>query len=144
MMNKSCIQHDLLSDDIVIAFWLSFSMLLLISILKYFVNNKSNYKGWVEMILELPIDVCTIFITMLISLTFNNNPQNTFVAIFGVLIAVVLCCYFRKKSQFSRRNFPFSSFRDTNISPPAGVYFKALLRRLKTTRAIFSLSATTS
>lgn len=75
MMNKSCIQHDLLSDDIVIAFWLSFSMLLLISILKYFVNNKSNYKDWVEMILELPIDVCTIFITMLISLTFNNNPQ---------------------------------------------------------------------
>ena len=101
MMNKSCIQHDLLSDDIVLAFWLSFSMLLLISILKYFVNNKSNYKDWVEMILELPIDVCTIFITMLISLTFNNNPQNTFVAIFGVLIAVVLCCYFRKKSQLN-------------------------------------------
>ena len=30
----------------------------------------------------------------------------------------------------------------TKISPPAGVYFNALLRRLNTTRAIFSLSAT--
>lgn len=56
-MNKNSIQYDLLSDDIIIAFWLSFSMLLLISILKYFVNNKSNYKDWGEMILELPIDV---------------------------------------------------------------------------------------
>lgn len=101
MMNQSNIQQDLLSEDIIIAFWLSFTMLLFISILKYFVNNKSNYKDWGEMILELPIDVCTIFITMLISLAYNNNPKNTFIAIFGVLIAVVLCCYFRKKSQLN-------------------------------------------
>ena len=45
-------------------------------------------------------------------------------------------------SRTSIRRLSPAEARLTKMSPPAGVYFMALLKRLNTTRAIFSLSAT--
>mgnify|MGYP007099011645 CR=1 FL=1 len=96
--NREGIQSCLLSEAAITAFCLSLSMLLFISILKYFMNNESKKRDWGELLLELPIDICTIIITMLISLSYNVNPQNTFIAVFVTLIVAALCCYFRKKA----------------------------------------------
>ncbi|MDE7166924.1 MAG: hypothetical protein K2O17_07845 [Bacteroidaceae bacterium] len=86
-------------DSLSYAFWLSVSLLLLISLLKYFMAKNSERRDWGNFILELPIDVCLVVITIIIT----GYMQGTNLAI-GVLLVVlslimsVVCCIFRRKS----------------------------------------------
>lgn len=86
-------------DSLSYAFWLSVSLLLLISLLKYFMAKNSGRKDWGNFILELPIDVCLVVITIIIT----GYMRGTNLAI-GVLLVVlsliesVICCIFRRNS----------------------------------------------
>lgn len=86
-------------DSLSYAFWLSVSLLLLISLLKYFMAKNSERKDWGNFILELPIDVCLVVITIIIT----GYMRETNLAI-GVLLVVlslivsVICCIFRRNS----------------------------------------------
>lgn len=45
------------------SFWVSVILLIIISLLKYFMSKECVRKDWGNIILEFPIDVCLIIIT---------------------------------------------------------------------------------
>ena len=49
------------------AFWLSVFLLLLVSLLKYFLSKECERKDWGFLLLEFPIDVCLVVITIIIT-----------------------------------------------------------------------------
>ena len=86
-------------DSLSYAFWLSVSLLLLISLLKYFMAKNSERKDWGNFILELPIDVCLVVITIII--TGYMRGANLTIGVLLVvlsLIVSVFCCMFRRNS----------------------------------------------
>lgn len=86
-------------DTLAYAFWLSVGLLVLISLLKYFVSKESEKKDWGHFILEFPIDVCLVVITIIIT-GFMKEPNLSFGVILVVfsLIISIICCIFRRIS----------------------------------------------
>ena len=54
-------------ESLIYSFVISLVLLFIISLLKYFIINKSQKKEWMFMLLELPIDVCVILITIIVT-----------------------------------------------------------------------------
>lgn len=86
-------------NTLAYAFWLSVSLLVLVSLLKYFISKKSEKKDWGNFVLELPIDICLVLITIVI--TGYMKGENISLGIIFVVITLVIsvvCCIFRRCS----------------------------------------------
>ena len=84
-------------DSLVHAFWLSICLLLLISLLKYFLSKESERSDWGNLVLEYPIDVCMVIITILI--TGFMKDENMAIGILLIVISLiisVICCICRR------------------------------------------------
>ena len=81
------------------SFKLSVSILVLISLLKYFISKDCEKKDWGNFILEFPIDVCLVVITIIIT-GFMKEPNLSFgiILVVASLIVSILCCIFRRAS----------------------------------------------
>lgn len=55
------------AESLRYAFWLSVALLILVSLFKYFISKESKKRDWGEFILEFPIDVCLVVITIIIT-----------------------------------------------------------------------------
>lgn len=83
-------------ETLAYAFWLSVCLLVLISLLKYFLSKECERKDWGHYILEFPIDVCSVVITIIIT---GFMKENSSVGIFLVVISLVvsiICCICRR------------------------------------------------
>lgn len=86
-------------DTLSYAFWLSVFLLIVISLLKYFMAKDCEKKDWGNFILEFPIDVCLVLITIIIT----GYMQGTYFAL-GMLLVIVsliisiVCCILRRES----------------------------------------------
>lgn len=81
------------------AFWLSVCLLVVISLLKYFMATSSHKKDWGNFILEFPIDVCLVVITIII--TSYMQGENFSIGMLLVVISLIvsmLCCILRRQS----------------------------------------------
>ena len=81
------------------SFWVSVILLIIISLLKYFMSKECVRKDWGNIILEFPIDVCLIIITVVIT---GYMKGDTFAyGVVLVLISIIIslfCCLFRRFS----------------------------------------------
>lgn len=87
------------SESLSYAFWLSVFLLLLVSLLKYFVSKESEKSDWGNLVLEFPIDVCLVVITIVI--TGFMKGENMPLGIILVIVTLVVskfCCIFRRCS----------------------------------------------
>lgn len=93
-------------ETLTFAFWLSIGLLFLISLLKYWLLRENAWKEWAFMMLELPVDVCVVIITIIIT-GFMRSPDGTIdgnKAAIGIILVVislvisVFCCIFRRMS----------------------------------------------
>lgn len=84
------------------AFWLSVFLLLLVSLLKYFLSKECERKDWGFLLLEFPIDVCLVVITIIIT-GFMRGENLGFGALLVImsLIISVFCCILRGSTVFS-------------------------------------------
>ena len=98
-MMKIFIESLKKSDTLAYAFWLSVGLLVLISLLKYFISKDCEKKDWGNFILEFPIDVCLVVITIIIT-GFMKEPNLSFgiILVVASLIVSILCCIFRRAS----------------------------------------------
>ena len=109
-------------ETLTFSFYISLLLLLLISFLKYFIQRKSELKEWWLMMLELPIDVCVILITIIVTgymrgvngVVDEKNAAIGVFLIFASLIISVICCYLRRVamncSYSQKRMYIFYSF----------------------------------
>lgn len=81
------------------AFWLSVFLLLLVSLLKYFLSKECERKDWGFLLLEFPIDVCLVVITIIIT-GFMRGENLGFGALLVImsLIISVFCCILRRNA----------------------------------------------
>jgi fumarate reductase subunit D len=81
------------------AFWLSVFLLLLVSLLKYFLSKECERKDWGFLLLEFPIDVCLVVITIIIT-GFMRGENLEFGALLVImsLIISVFCCILRRSA----------------------------------------------
>lgn len=87
------------SETLEYSFCISVILSIIISLLKYFFSNTVVGRDWGYMILELPIDVCLIVITVVIT-GYMKGETFAFGVVF-VLISIfvsLLCCLFRRLS----------------------------------------------
>ncbi len=86
-------------DSLFYAFWLSVALLALMSLLKYLVSKKSEQKDWGMLMLELPIDLCLVVITVIIT-GFMKEPNFALgiVLVVITLVISIICCHFRQCS----------------------------------------------
>lgn len=86
-------------DTLAYAFWLSVSLLVLVSLLKYFISKESERKDWGYFILEFPIDVCLVVITIIITgyMKNENMPLGIIFVILSLIISI-FCCIMRRFS----------------------------------------------
>ena len=86
-------------NTIGFAFWFSIVLLIVISLIKYFIINKENLmKDFGELIMELPIDMCNIVITILASLYLNQHTGKGITLIVLTVGVVTVCAVFRRLS----------------------------------------------
>lgn len=85
-------------DTISFAFGFSFALLVLVSLIKYIVNSEWNIKDFGEYLMELPIDTCSIVITVIASLYLRMHVGKSCFLIIITLIIVAICSAFRKAS----------------------------------------------
>lgn len=86
-------------NTIGFAFWFSIVLLIVISLIKYFIINKENLmKDFGEFIMELPIDMCNIVITILASLYLNQHTGKGITLIVLTVGVVTVCAVFRRLS----------------------------------------------
>lgn len=87
------------SDTLAYAFWLSVGLLVLISLLKYFISKDCEKKDWGNFILEFPIDVCLVVITIIITGYMKDaNLSYGVILVIMSLIISIFCCMFRRLS----------------------------------------------
>ena len=87
------------SESLSYAFWLSVFLLILISLLKYFISKESEKKDWGFFILEFPIDVCLVVITVVITgFMKGENVSLGVIIVIATLVVSILCCLFRRGS----------------------------------------------
>ena len=87
------------AESLRYAFWLSVVLLILVSLFKYFISKESKKRDWGEFILEFPIDVCLVVITIII--TGFMKGENFDVGIMLVIISLIIsfvCCMLRRES----------------------------------------------
>ena len=86
-------------ESLIYAFWLSVFLLLIISLLKYFIANESEKRDWGNFVLELPIDVCLVVITIIITgyMQGTNLAIGMLLVLFSLLVSIA-CCIFRRIS----------------------------------------------
>lgn len=92
---------DTLDDinTIGFAFWFSITLLIVISIIKHFmINTESLKKDFGEFVMELPIDICNIVITILASLYLSQHTGKGITLIFLTVGIVTICAVFRRLS----------------------------------------------
>lgn len=100
-MGKESVFWEVLKnpDTLSFAFWLSVGLLLLVSLLKYFVSKECDMKDWGNLLLEFPIDVCLVVITIILSgFMKGNNLGIGIVLVVISLIVSVVCCMLRRFS----------------------------------------------
>ena len=86
-------------NTIGFAFWFSIVLFIFISLIKYFIINKENLmKDFGELIMELPIDMCNIVITILASLYLNQHTGKGITLIVLTVGVVTVCAVFRRLS----------------------------------------------
>ena len=80
------------SDTLAYAFWLSVGLLVLISLLKYFISKDCEKKDWGNFILEFPIDVCLVVITIIITgyMKDANLSYGVILVIMSLIISIFL------------------------------------------------------
>lgn len=84
-------------DEIQEVFGVSFALLLLISLLKYFFNNSNSRKLWAEWFCELSIDTLTIFITILLAYYYAiSSMRQLFILFMSSLIVIVFQTILRR------------------------------------------------
>ena len=86
-------------DSYAYAFWFSLLLLTVISMLKFLISKEAQLSDWGNLVLEIPIDVCAIIITII----FTGYMKNGNIAIGSLLVILtlivsVLCCFFRRLS----------------------------------------------
>lgn len=86
-------------DTLAYSFWLSVLLLVLVSLLKYFVSKESDKRDWGNFVLEFPIDVCLVVITIIITgyMREENMPLGIIFVILSLIISIA-CCMFRRFS----------------------------------------------
>lgn len=86
-------------DTLAYSFWLSVFLLVLISLLKFLVSKESERKDWGNFILEFPIDVCLVVITIIITgfMKDENMPLGIIFVIVSLIISII-CCMLRRFS----------------------------------------------
>ena len=80
------------------AFWISIGLLILASILKYVVSHKDTSKDWGHLIIEIPVDLCLVVLTILVTIYLKDNLGGGIGFIVITLLAIVVCCITRRKS----------------------------------------------
>lgn len=101
-MNKFiCISIESLQNpnSLKYAFWLSILLLIVFSLMKYFLNKDGCKEDWGNLILELPIDICLVTITIL--MTGYMKGENFSVGVLMVLLSLVVSfigCILRRVS----------------------------------------------
>ena len=81
------------------SFWVSVILLIIISLFKYLISKECVRKDWGDMLLEFPIDVCLIIITVVITGYMKGDTFASGVVL--VLISIIIslfCCLFRRIS----------------------------------------------
>lgn len=84
------------SDSLLYAFILSVGLLILISLLKYFVSKNSERSDWGNFILEFPIDTCMVIITIIITGFMRKDQTLGVLLMVFSLIVSIFCCIFRR------------------------------------------------
>lgn len=86
-------------DSLKYAFWLSILSLVVFSLFKYFSYKEGCKEDWGHLILELPIDICLVIVTIL--MTGYMKGENFSIGVIMVLSSLVVSfigCIFRRKS----------------------------------------------
>ena len=78
--------------------WLSILMLVFIYLLKYFLNKKATLKDVEEFLLEFPIDLCTVGISLILTLGFSNIMKVPFglKILVASFIIIMIGCFLRR------------------------------------------------
>ena len=78
--------------------WLSILMLVFIYLLKYFLNKKATLKDVEEFLLEFPIDLCTVGISLILTLGFSNIMKVPFgiKILVSSFIIIMIGCLLRR------------------------------------------------
>ena len=86
-------------ESLIYAFWLSVFLLLIISLLKYSIAKECEKRDWGNFVLELPIDVCLVVITIIITgyMQGTNLAIGMLLVLFSLLVSIA-CCIFRRIS----------------------------------------------
>lgn len=93
-------------ESLTFAFVVSLMLSVIIALLKYWILNESKGKEWMFMFLELPINVCVILITIIVTgfMRGSNGAIDEKKAATGVilvfcsLIISIICCFLRRAS----------------------------------------------
>lgn len=85
-------------NSIGFAFWFSTILLIVVSFIKYFINHESGTKDWVEFVMEVPIDTCSIIITVIASMYLYLHTGKGIMLIMVTVGVASLCSYLRRKS----------------------------------------------
>lgn len=94
------------------AFWISVALLLVCSILKYVVSHDDTMRDWGHLIIEIPVDLCLVVLTILVTIYLRSNIGGGIGCIILSIFILVVCCITRRKSMaYSERTDMFwSSF----------------------------------
>lgn len=94
------------------AFWLSVVFVVCVSLLKYYCSKNAGGDDIVRAILEVPIDICALMLTLILSI-YIPVEGTTFGAILlgGTIICVIITCVLRNKAlnnyDKDGKNLPF-------------------------------------
>lgn len=81
------------------AFWLSVLFVVIISALKYSVCTSAGTKDLVKFSLELPIDVCALLLTLILSFFISQENLSFGFILFGIsFIFIIIICIIRNKA----------------------------------------------
>lgn len=115
-MNEDIVQEKILIESflnniggfesLTFAFVVSLMLSVIIALLKYWILNESKGKEWMFMFLELPIDVCVILITIIVTGFMRGSngaidekkAATGVVLVFFSLIISIICCFLRRAS----------------------------------------------
>lgn len=93
-------------ESLVYSFAISLVLLIIISALKNWILNESKKKELMFMLLELPIDVCVILITIIVTGFIRGGGEsidgakvsNGLILVFVSLLISIGCCFLRRLS----------------------------------------------
>lgn len=80
------------------AFWISVSLLIVCSILKYVVSHNDTLRDWGHLFIEIPVDLCLVVLTILVTIYLRCNIGGGIGCIILTILALVICCITRRKS----------------------------------------------